>query len=469
MSERIILQDLIDLLSERKSITKKDTEAFLRELIALISESIETDEVVKIKDFGSFKLVKVNSRKSVNVNTGEAIEIPAHYKVSFTPDKTLRERINAPFAHFESVVLEDGVTFDNAESVAEEIIANIEDAGVHDDVLTEDIVSETNVENSVEVEEVVVIEENPQDQIEDTIEDEVPSDVSSEVIKIIESASDNIVIENAGLSTIDEEVTADREEAVVNEESSAIDDIVEEENSHLEDIGASVVDIVEEPVAEEISEKTIDDEEPIGQDDVISEEEISAQTELEIENQVDNGIVAEQVALQYEDENLYEKSSKKKIFIGIIAVLLIALVAVGWLYKDTIKKYVDDKGIFGSKRVTVVSYPATDKNAVLPADSLSNIQGSDSIAIDSQKLQPVTTIKISYGDTMRKLGLEHYGHKVFWVYIYEENKSVIKDPNNVPIGTELVIPPVSKYGIDANNTESIERAKKLEAELFSRF
>ena len=119
MNERLSLQDLIDLLAKKQEITKKEAEVFLRELIAVISETIESNESVKIKDFGTFKLVKVNARKSVDVNTGEAIEIAAHYKLSFTPDKLLKEAINRPFVHFESVVLEEGVSFDNIEILLE--------------------------------------------------------------------------------------------------------------------------------------------------------------------------------------------------------------------------------------------------------------------------------------------------------------------------------------------------------------
>jgi nucleoid DNA-binding protein/nucleoid-associated protein YgaU len=116
MNERLSLQDLIDLLAKKQEIAKKDAETFLREFVAVIAENIEAGEPVRIKDFGTFRLVMVNARKSVDVNTGEAIEIAAHHKLSFNPDKSLRETVNRPFAHFESVALEEGVTFGNVQS-----------------------------------------------------------------------------------------------------------------------------------------------------------------------------------------------------------------------------------------------------------------------------------------------------------------------------------------------------------------
>lgn len=106
MNERINFQDLIALLAEEKSITKKDSEIFLKELFALVTEGILRDGQVKIKDLGTFKVSTVNPRESVNVQTGERLTIPAHKKVSFAPDKKISELVNAPYAHLEVIELE---------------------------------------------------------------------------------------------------------------------------------------------------------------------------------------------------------------------------------------------------------------------------------------------------------------------------------------------------------------------------
>ena len=76
---------------------------------------------------------------------------------------------------------------------------------------------------------------------------------------------------------------------------------------------------------------------------------------------------------------------------------------------------------------------------------------------------------IKAGSTLRLMSLKHFGHKSFWPYIYEENKEVIKNPNNVPLGTELIIPPADKYDIDAKNKESIQKAKEKESSLIREF
>lgn len=92
----------------------------------------------------------------------------------------------------------------------------------------------------------------------------------------------------------------------------------------------------------------------------------------------------------------------------------------------------------------------------------------DTIAktVDTVKTVPAATdlgrIVIRKGDILARIALEKYGDRVFWVYIYEENKKKIADPNNIPLGTELVLPLPEKYGIDAADTASLRRALALQ-------
>lgn len=107
MNEKITLQDVIDELSDKLGVTKKMSDDFLREFFSLIQASLEKDGIAKIKGLGVFKLKLVDERKSVNVQSGEEIVIPAHYKVSFTPDKALSADINKPYAHLETYILDE--------------------------------------------------------------------------------------------------------------------------------------------------------------------------------------------------------------------------------------------------------------------------------------------------------------------------------------------------------------------------
>ena len=90
--------------------SKKSSEDFLKELFSLIAETLVSGENVKIKKLGTFKVIDVEPRKSVNINSGEEMLIPGHKKITFTPDKEFAEAVNSPFSAFESVEISDEVT-----------------------------------------------------------------------------------------------------------------------------------------------------------------------------------------------------------------------------------------------------------------------------------------------------------------------------------------------------------------------
>ena len=120
MDKKVLLQDLSEALAQRKGLSKKDAEQFVRTVFETIEQYLEADKIVKIKGLGTFKLVAVDSRESVDVNTGERITIKGYTKISFVPDAQLRDQINKPFAHFETVTLNEGVDWDAMERIDEE-------------------------------------------------------------------------------------------------------------------------------------------------------------------------------------------------------------------------------------------------------------------------------------------------------------------------------------------------------------
>ena len=176
MNEKITLQDLINLFSEKQGMNKKDAEVFVRTMFELIEEALATEKYVKIKGLGTFKLTEVDSRESVNVNTGERIEIQGHTKISFTPDVTMKELINKPFSHFETVVLNEGVELeDTPVETSEEIV---QEEVISETIIAEEpaIVEEPQPEPIVETpseEETIVEEQTIEEPIsEETIEKE---------------------------------------------------------------------------------------------------------------------------------------------------------------------------------------------------------------------------------------------------------------------------------------------------------
>lgn len=405
MNDRLNLQELIDLLAKKQDITKKDAEAFLRELIALISENIEHDPV-KIKDFGTFKLVLVSARKSVDVNTGEAIEIPPHYKLSFIPDKTLREAVNRPFSHFESVLLEDGVAFENIEKEEADRLSE------ESDVEEEDI-------QANDVEEKVLVESGLQ---------EIPAEV--------------LTADNVHAVSVDDELhVSEGIEAI--ESAEALDEVFDDK-------------------------------------DDVTEKELSVETS-------DNDKQTEELLDDEEPEYDEDKSSKKWYVLGFI--LLVAVI-IGGLYFDEIKQMVNgtqvvnDKPVYNENKATGtedVNIAEADSSNVVKAvekDTVPSVkeekkeitESKESVAKQDKKKvdQPLSKEVIRSGQTLRSIALKYYGHKSFWVYIYEENPGKIKNPNNVPLGTELAIPSPKKYGIDPANPQSVSKAKEKETMIFKK-
>lgn len=413
MNERLSLQDLMDLLAKQQNITKKDAELFLRELIAVISENIEKGESVKIKDFGVFKLVKVNARKSVDVNTGEAIEIPAHYKLSFVPDKLLKEAVNRPFSHFESVVLEDGVTFDGMESSTDDP------------------------------------DEEEQDAVSNNEKENIEKGLNKDISNIVEDHSE----------TEPEIITVSYTEEII--------EIPVEEENQFETKAENSDSLVGEKI-EEILPEVEDREEIIPHKITYAES-----TYMSAEESV------------FEEEN--EKSRNKKKVIGYtIAFLLIALIGVGIFFSENIRRYLQD-GVWEKETKIVISYenkplkditsekkdsigavvvvPVADSSAIQKPIETNHRPQTEKPQADNK---PLTMLTIASGHTLRNISLEYYGHKSFWIYIYEENKDKIKNPNNVPLGTQLVIPAPSKYGIDVKNKDSVKKARAKEEEIFAK-
>ena len=110
MNAKITFVELVNLMADATSTSKRVCELFLKDLFATVSQALIDGDSVKIKGVGTFKVTQVKPRKSVNVNTGNDIQIAGYHKLTFTPDKSLVESVNQPFAQFETVFLDDALT-----------------------------------------------------------------------------------------------------------------------------------------------------------------------------------------------------------------------------------------------------------------------------------------------------------------------------------------------------------------------
>ena len=205
---KLTIQDIAKVLVEKSGLTQKEANKFATEMFSIIQQRLEEDELVKIKGFGTFKIINVEARESVSVRTGERVMIDSHAKVTFTPDTVMKELVNKPFSQFETVVLNDGVEFDDVAEDNEEDVAPVEDviSPVEELPVVEmaQVVEEPQVEEKPQVEEpqveetpmVTLAEDEPVE--EDPVADEEPVEEESSWKKWLLAAA--VVLVLMGLS-----------------------------------------------------------------------------------------------------------------------------------------------------------------------------------------------------------------------------------------------------------------------------
>ena len=170
------LNTLGTLLADKSGLSQVEAELFIRKMFDVCNQGLDADKQVKIKWLGTFKVQATRDRESINVNTGERFTIEGRDKLTFTPDNILKEIVNKPFAQFETVVVNDGVDFDEIdEKFGEE---QTEDAPAQViDFLDEEKTVTPNPE-------VVVIGSEKEKEKEKEAEDELAKQIAIEQAKL---------------------------------------------------------------------------------------------------------------------------------------------------------------------------------------------------------------------------------------------------------------------------------------------
>lgn len=243
---KISLNDLAQRLAEKSGISLQDAELFIRKMFDVANEGLQSDKLVKMKWLGTFKVMAVKDRESVDVNTGERIIIEGRDKISFTPDNILKEIVNKPFAQFETVVVNDGVDFDeidrkfeNAEedgsvfdstleSVPDSDNSSLESFVEQDSPVTSGVIDFLDEENDAPVsDEMIVIgekrlsQENVAEPEEKKPEGSEPAATEPAVFKPAVSEPEESESATSELETKESEVPAQNEvESVVSDEEN---------------------------------------------------------------------------------------------------------------------------------------------------------------------------------------------------------------------------------------------------------
>ena len=248
----LTIKDLAEILVQKHQLDSRSAEAFINAVIETIHEGLKNDRVVKVKGFGTFKLTAVRERESINVNTGERVVISGHDKVSFTPDAVLRDLVNKPFAQFDTVVLADGVAFEDMPEV------ETEDA----DIAAEEAAEIPVQEEAKAVSEQVEQEPEPAPEPEPEVKEEPVAEDEPEADSEPEPAVEEPVVE--------EPVAEDPQpEEAVEPEAPATPEVEEEEPEMPE--SPVVPETPETPEVPETPTKEPEPEQEEEQEDYISQ------------------------------------------------------------------------------------------------------------------------------------------------------------------------------------------------------
>ena len=420
MNEKINIQELIQLLSDRLGVGAQDAESFIKEFFLLIESGLERDKYVKVKGLGTFKLIDVDNRESVDVNTGERIEIQGHTKISFTPENTLKELVNRPFSHFEAVVLNDHVNFEDAsEEGTEEERSSEETAAIEQTTMQPDVQPDT--EQTMQPEVVMPSEDTDEPEVESGADQKC-----SEITNVVEQAvSDNVPEETVREALPEASVPVhDLHQKTVGDEKNQA--VVSNRRSGGARLFAGIMSAVMLCCACVVLalywDSLFPEKEvlPQGQSDPTeswhtawedSTEQLAAVEDVQAE--------ANEQTSQKQHSLLVTEATQQK--------------ATPSQPQEQIQKQAAE-----NLQQPVQQVQPVKKEKVSPAKTLK----ADSVSYVIVGTQASYTMKA--GETLTKVALRFYGTKALWPYIVKHNKGVIKNPDNVPYGTVIQIPKLEK-------------------------
>lgn len=399
MADKLSWSELRRALAQRANISEKDANTFLTAFNAQLLEALKTEKQVKINGLGTFKLQAVAPRKSVDVTTGNEITIEGYNKVSFVPEAGVKELVEKVEAG-EAVEALDPIQKLGAQ--ADEIVDILGDLGE----LPKEEKAEEPVEEAAPVEEPVIAE--------------VPAEEPKEEEPVVEEPKE--------------------EEPV--EETAPVEEPKAEEPKEEEPI-------VAEPVIAEVPAEEPKEEEPVAEEP----------KEEEQQEEVEPLIVSEKPAKK---KNYFLRA----LLISFIILLILCVVGYFFLRKqvcewfDILKEKVEKIELFNkcSAPSEEVESAAAEDELVLevPEEAAEQVVESDAPKAEVQKAkyeELLLTEEITEGSRLAWISRKYYGHPDYWPYLYDANRDRIDDPSNVPVGTQIRVPKLTKAQRDMTSSE----------------
>ena len=441
MKQKLLLSDFAQWLSEKEGITKKEAQTFLRTLFQIVEQGLTDDQFVKIKGLGTFKLVTVNERESVNINTGERFQIGEHNKIAFIPDASMKEIINRPFAHFESVDLSDETDTAELDAVDEAVKQEFPPISEEETSTAEESIP-TTVEVITESSHPTSLPEKQKDVTEEVSEESnLTEEIPTEFAAITEGWEEKKAEEKAE----ETETLALAEEKA--EETEALAQA--EETETLAQAEAVAITAKETASESQTPEEALTPEETPIQVVSTSEKTDAMGTDAEISVSQPTTLTVSGAAVEEEEDT--RRPWLRRTLMALFVLLLCTASYFAGYYRLLCPPCASTAPTAPATKVQPDSAQAKkpqaakkDSAAVSAASQtvskpLNEVK--DSVKQPQKQEEAVTrTHTIRVGDNLSRIARKYYGDDHYVDFIIRKNN--LKNADNIHVGKVLVLPPL---------------------------
>lgn len=430
MDEKITATGIIAETARILNSDRDKVSAFTKEFYALIEEALFRDGIVKIGGFGTFRLEEVQPRESVDVTTGNKIQIAGHKKVVFIPENSLAEMVNSPLAHLETVELENENDIEQAEK---EMTPN--DEIKQNDDMTEPLkrLAEEAVELRGLLDEINSLnDETPQSAEETEAQKETETARAQDNQPIMQTApTPKLSNENAEQKNSGKQETTENQRTVTPESTVSASEIIralnKEENKQVKGSSRLWITVA---ILLAISIIAVL---------LYANRDFFSATAPVVESSSSQAVETADMQGEEPEPEFLTNIEATDITMGL------------------------------PEETEATEMQPTTEMAVAPTVADTKDMHSELYSADFGDLfnrprvynEFKDTVTLTEGSRLTWVALKQYGHKDFWVYIYEANRDIIANPNNIKVGTQLRIPVVEPALIDANSEECLRYARYL--------
>ena len=454
MKQKLLLSDFAQWLSEKEGITKKEAQTFLRTLFQIVEQGLTDDQFVKIKGLGTFKLVTVNERESVNINTGERFQIGEHNKIAFIPDASMKEIINRPFAHFESVDLSDETDTAELDAVDEAVKQEFPPISEEETSTAEESIP-TTVEVITESSHPTSLPEKQKDVTEEVSEESnLTEEIPTEFATITEGLEEKKAEEKAETETLaqaeETEALAQAEETETLAQTEETEALAQtEETEALAQAEAVAITAKETASESQASEENLTPEETPIQVVSTSEKTDAMGTEAEISVSQPTTLTVSGAAVEEEEDT--RRPWLRRTLMALFVLLLCTASYFAGYYRLLCPPCASTAPTAPATKVQPDSAQAKkpqaakkDSAAVSAASQtvskpLNEVK--DSVKQPQKQEEAVTrTHTIRVGDNLSRIARKYYGDDHYVDFIIRKNN--LKNADNIHVGKVLVLPPL---------------------------